>query len=66
MGSWKDKFKTKPLPKDEKYRRIDKYIFPDSLIKQAGRNPEDFPETHPPTEHDLKESLLRIRTLTKK
>lgn len=66
MGSWKDKFKFKPLAPEMKYRRIDKYIFPDSLIKQAGKNPEDFPECHPPTQRDIEQSILRIRHLSDK
>lgn len=47
----------------KKFRRIDGLVFPDELIIQGGKNPEDFPETTPPTTEDVARSVIRARKL---
>lgn len=51
--------------KVEKFRRIDKYVFPESLIREGGYNPEDFPEAVQTIE-DVTQAMKRLNELSAK
>lgn len=52
-----------PAPPKMKYRLIEGHVFPDSIVVQSGRNPDDYEECGPPNAEDLERAVKRIRVL---
>lgn len=65
MDDWKKKMQgARTIEKKvEKFRLVGDHILPDTLIRQGGYNPIDFPESQPPTIEDVGKSLSRIKEL---